>query len=122
MVSTMTRIRTSLAVGTAIGTVGAALLMSPRAPALAPIATAADDGMAVSARLVSHQILAGTHEQNLAVTLTAPDPGVDLTVGRPAVSLAIVIDRSGSMRGAAIDNAKAAALSMLRQLDARDAF
>jgi Ca-activated chloride channel family protein len=33
-----------------------------------------------------------------------------------------VIDRSGSMRGAAIENAKAAALSMLRQLDGRDSF
>lgn len=42
--------------------------------------------------------------------------------GRPPLSLAIVIDRSGSMSGAPIENAKAAALSMLRQLDRGDAF
>src|SRR5262245_2562215 len=89
MVSTMARIRTSIALGTALGTVGAALLMSPRTPGKTQNATAADDGMSVSARLVTHQILAGTHEQNLAVTLTAASPVVDLTVGRPPVSLAI---------------------------------
>lgn len=123
MVSIVSRIRTSLAVGAALGTVFAALLMSPRNASLAPsIAPAADDGMAISARLVTSRILAGAQEQNLAVTITAPSPPRDLTIARPPLSLAIVIDRSGSMHGPAIENAKAAALSVLRQLDSRDAF
>lgn len=45
-----------------------------------------------------------------------------MLAGRPPLSLAIVIDRSGSMNGPPIENAKAAALSVLRQLDNRDAF
>jgi Ca-activated chloride channel homolog len=123
MVSTVSQIRTSLVVGAAIGTVIAALLMSPRTATQPPsLPDSADDGMVVSARLVSNRILAGAQEQNLAVTITAPNPVADPSVGRPALSLAIVIDRSGSMHGAPIENAKAAALSVLRQLDSRDAF
>jgi Ca-activated chloride channel family protein len=123
MVSIVSRIRTSLAVGAALGTVFAALLMSPRSASLAPsIAPGADDGMVISVRLVTSRILPGTQEQNLAVTITAPSPPRDVTIARPPLSLAIVIDRSGSMHGAAIENAKAAALSVLRQLDSRDAF
>jgi Ca-activated chloride channel family protein len=78
--------------------------------------------MVVSAGLVTRRILVGAQQQNLAVTLTAPNPLSDVSVARPPLSLAIVIDRSGSMHGAPIENAKAAALSMLRQLAARDAF
>jgi len=78
--------------------------------------------MALSARLVTSRILPGAQEQNLAVTIAAPSPVNDGTPGRPALSLAIVIDRSGSMHGAPIANAKAAALSVLGQLDPRDAF
>jgi len=81
----------------------------------------ADDGMALSARLVNQRILPGAQEHNLAVTLTAPT-ATDIAMGRPSLSLAIVIDRSGSMHGAPIQNAKEAALSVLRQLDERDAF
>ena len=75
----------------------------------------------MSARLVTQRILPGAQQQNLAVTITAASPSTD-PPGRPPLSLAIVIDRSGSMNGAPIENAKAAALSMLRQLDDRDAF
>jgi len=78
--------------------------------------------MALSARLVSSRIVAGTQRQNLAVTITAPSAPPDATAGRPPLSLAIVIDRSGSMHGPPIEDAKAAALSVLRQLDRRDAF
>jgi Ca-activated chloride channel family protein len=77
--------------------------------------------MSVSARLGTRRILPGAQLQNLAITITTPN-AVDLTPGRPPLSLAIVIDRSGSMHGAPIANARAAALSMLRQLDRRDAF
>jgi len=114
-------IRTSLVLGAAIGTVIAAWMMSPRRSAPLLTETIADDGMIVSARLVTGRILPGTLEHNLAVTIAAP-PESEVAMGRPPLSLAIVIDRSGSMNGAPIENARAAALSMLRQLDARDAF
>ena len=123
MASTMSRIRTSLAFGAALGTVIAALLMSPRGTSVqSSIPSTATDGMVLSARLVTSRILLGQQEKNLAVTLTAPASMADMTVERPSLSLAIVIDRSGSMHGPPIENAKAAALSVLRQLDSRDAF
>ncbi|TMQ02523.1 MAG: VWA domain-containing protein [Deltaproteobacteria bacterium] len=117
MVATATRIRTSFVLGAAAGTVIAALAMTPRGAAFrpSPEETSAD-GMVVSARFPTRRILPGVQDQNLAVTITAP-PAADLSLG-----LAIVIDRSGSMHGPPIENAKAAALSMLRQLDGRDAF
>jgi Ca-activated chloride channel family protein len=122
MVATVTRIRTSLVLGAATGTVIAALAMSPRGAAFRPSPdTASADGLTVSARFPTHRIFPGPQDQNLAVTITAP-PAADLSLGRPPLSLAIVIDRSGSMHGPPIENAKAAALSMLRQLDDRDAF
>jgi Ca-activated chloride channel family protein len=123
MVSTAVRIRTSLVLGGATGVVIAAMVMPPRGAAFRPSAetTSYTDGLAVSARLVTQRILPGAQQQNLAVTITAPSPSAD-PPRRPPLSLAIVIDRSGSMNGAPIENAKAAALSMLRQLDDRDAF
>jgi Ca-activated chloride channel family protein len=78
--------------------------------------------MVVSARLVTSRISAQAQDQSLAVTITAPDRMPDGLAARPALSLAIVIDRSGSMHGAPIENARAAAVSVLRQLDSRDAF
>jgi Ca-activated chloride channel homolog len=124
MASTAARIRTSLVLGGAAGVVIAAVVMAPRGAAFRPSAesTSYADGLSVSARLVTQRILPGPQQQNLAVTITAARPPADLSSGRPPLSLAIVIDRSGSMHGAPIENAKAAALSMLRQLDDRDAF
>jgi len=78
--------------------------------------------MLLNARLVTSRILEGHQEQNFSVTMTAPNLSIDGTIRRPPLSLAIVIDRSGSMHGPPIENAKAAALSVVRQLDSRDAF
>jgi Ca-activated chloride channel family protein len=124
MVSTVTRIRTSLVIGTAVGTVIAAVWMSPRGAAFrsSDEPTANSDGLQISARLATTRILPGAQSQNLAVTITAPSTPEDVTLARPPLSLAIVIDRSGSMHGAPIDNARAAALSVLRQLEPHDAF
>jgi Ca-activated chloride channel homolog len=123
MVSTASRIRTSLAVGTAAGTVIAALWMTPRGAAIRsatePVEIA--DGLQISARLPTSRILPGAQQQSIAVTITAPR-GPEIAADRPPLSLAIVIDRSGSMHGAPIENARASALSVLRQLDPRDAF
>src|SRR5689334_13370776 len=124
MVSTAARIRTSLVVGAALGTIVAAVAMSPQGVPYRPSdgTVSSTDGMQLSARFATQRILPGAQQQNVAVAITAPNPPTDLTPGRAALSLAIVIDRSGSMHGPPIANAKAAALSMLRQLDGRDAF
>jgi Ca-activated chloride channel homolog len=119
---TFTIIHTSLAIGTAIGTITAALWMSPSAPTRISQNHRTDDELSVSAHLMSRKILLGAREQRLAVSITSPDHGVGLTVGRPVLALAIVIDRSSSMRGAPMENARAAARSVLRQLDGRDEF
>src|SRR5215208_4462907 len=102
--SLTSRLRTSLVVGASAGTLIAAWMMSPR-HVEQRTETAADDGMVISARLVNARILPGTQEHNLAVTLTAP-AATGLATGRPPLSLAIVIDRSGSMHGPPIRNAR----------------
>lgn len=124
MVSIATRIRTSLVLGAAVGTLIAAGVMPPRGAAFRPseVTPQSADGVEVSARLVTRQVLPGAQAQNLAVTITGPTSPIDRSLGRPPLALAIVIDRSGSMHGPPIENAKAAALSMIRQLDGRDAF
>ena len=119
MVLTAHHIRTSLAVLGAGAAVVAALLLSPRtqAPPPIPIVDGGEDGMVISARLTSSQIQRG--EQTLAVSITMP-PGP--LVARPPLSLAVVLDRSGSMNGEPIRNAKAAASQLIEQLDPADAF
>lgn len=76
--------------------------------------------MVVRARFVASRLLPVAQTQNLAVTIAAP-PGAAM-LPRSPVSLAIVIDRSGSMHGAPIENARTAALTALRQLAPDDAF
>jgi Ca-activated chloride channel homolog len=109
------QIRTSIAIAAAGATVAAVLLLSPRTsdPPCAPGATSS----ILSARLTSSEIVSS--EQDIAVTITMPGAR---TQSRPPLSLAIVIDRSGSMEGEPLANAKAAAANLVAQLDERDAF
>lgn len=116
MVAPAASMKTCLALGTAGATVVAALLLHPFAP---PIAAPNDDGMLLAARLTSTRILRGAADQNLAVTITAP---TGQARSRPPLSLAVVIDRSGSMDGEPMANAKAAAARLVDKLDASDAF
>ncbi|NCC51771.1 MAG: VWA domain-containing protein [Spartobacteria bacterium] len=62
----------------------------------------------------------GTQTAVMKITLDAiAPPRADV---RPPVNLAIVMDRSGSMSGQKIENAKEAAIAALRRLGARDYF
>lgn len=96
--------------------VGAALLTPQRLPRRLLEATGE---IGLTARLVSDRITAGTTEQDIAVTITAPQAARH---ARPPVSLAVVIDRSGSMTGEPIETAKAAARELIDELAPGDAF
>jgi len=115
MFVTYQQVRTSLAISAAGATIVAALLLSPRSEPLTVVCDATSD--ILTARLTSGEIVGS--EQDIAVTITMPGAR---TTSRPPLSLAIVIDRSGSMEGEPLRNAKAAAANLVAQLDERDAF
>jgi Ca-activated chloride channel homolog len=122
MVSSAHRVRTPLLLGAAGATILAALFLHARPTTILVDETTDDPGMKLGARLVATRILGDAHEENLAVTITAPPHAG----GRPPVSLAIVIDRSPSMRdsesGTPFANAKAAAARLVDKLADGDAF
>lgn len=109
-------IRTSVAIAAASATVIAALLLHPR-KASGPAPSLVHSELALSARLVADRVVAG--EQDLVVTIQAPAAHAP---ARPPLSVAVVIDRSGSMSGEPLTNAKAAADRLVDMLDERDAF
>ena len=75
-----------------------------------------EHGEILRASLTSGAVLAGP--QDIAVTIHMPGGPVE----RPPLSLAIVLDRSGSMHGQPLENAKAAATTLVRSLATGDAF
>lgn len=108
--------RTWVVLGSAVASILTALLLTP-APRRAPVL--GDDGMMLTARLTSSHVLRGAHDQHLVVSITAPEGQAN---ARPPLSLAVVIDRSGSMTGEPMQNAKAAAARLVSQLAEGDAF
>ncbi len=110
------QVRTSLVLGAASATVIAALLLHPgRTRCVEQPLTESE--LSLTARLVSDKVVAG--EQDLVVTIKAPDVHV---ANRPPLSLAVVIDRSGSMSGEPLGNARAAAHKLVDSLADSDAF
>lgn len=74
----------------------------------------------LSAALESSHVLRGRSDTHLAVTVTAPaDPDA---AERPRVAVAVVLDRSGSMHGEKLAQAKRAAIELVSALAPRDRF
>lgn len=115
------RVRTSFVLGAAGATLVAAMLLTARTPSSAPpaVSSTGDDGVALKASLTTSRILGGAHDHNLAVSIRVP---AGTRQARPPLSVAVVIDRSGSMHGAPMENAKDAASKLIGQLGPDDAF
>jgi Ca-activated chloride channel family protein len=111
------RTRTSLVLGAAGTSLIAAWLLTPSNSAPREVASVSSN--VITAKLASTKLLATTQEQDIAVTITMPKGRMQ---ARPPLSLAIVIDRSGSMEGEPLVNAKAAAAKLVDGLAAGDAF
>jgi Ca-activated chloride channel family protein len=79
--------------------------------------TASNNGSWVGASAESEMLLAGTSETLLGVWVDVPNakPAV-----RPPMDVAIVVDTSGSMAGAKIESARAAARAMVQNLQDGD--
>jgi Ca-activated chloride channel homolog len=77
----------------------------------------------LKAQLVQDKILQGSDGRvNLALTLQAPDrPDSEMSAPRN-VDMVIVLDRSGSMNGLKISDARKAVLNLLSSLSAEDRF
>jgi len=115
------RSKTAVILLLAATAVAGAALLTPRRGAPASLVDAvAPDAVSVSARATSSHVLRGTSETHIAITLRAPD--LAHRGARPPAALAIVIDRSGSMTGAPLAHAKAAAQRLIDQLEAYDRF
>jgi len=66
-------------------------------------------------------LLAGKENTiDVLVSIEAPDAPVDLQKNRPALNLALVVDRSGSMAGAPLAEAKRCAAHVVERLSAQD--
>jgi Ca-activated chloride channel homolog len=121
------RRRTLALVATSAAVAGAAALLTVRAPAGGVLAGDCDGeaiervaGMQLAVRARTCAILRGATETHVAVEITAPD--TRRTTTREPVALALVLDRSGSMVGQPLRDAKAAALRALDALEPGDVF
>lgn len=99
------------------------VLFTRGAPAVEPVKAGPiqdNSGLLLQTRLQSSHVLRGVSETHMAVTIQAPF--ADDARVRPPVNLAIVIDRSGSMAGDKLRDAKDAARQLVSQLRTTDRF
>ncbi|MBL4632592.1 MAG: VWA domain-containing protein [Kofleriaceae bacterium] len=75
--------------------------------------------ISLHSQLASEHVLQGSHDSYLAVTLRAP---AHVGQFRPDVDIAVVIDRSGSMDGEKLAQAKLAARQLITNLHQNDRF
>ncbi len=79
--------------------------------------------LTLSGRLVQNKILQGSEGRvNLALTLQASDSYAATDAEPRNVDMVIVLDRSGSMQGRKIEDARQAVLKLLTSLSAKDRF
>ena len=71
---------------------------------------------------LDRKILPAGQAETAIIKLSLQVPEVPKDIERPPVNLALVLDRSGSMSGQKIANARKAAKAALRRLDSRDLF
>jgi Ca-activated chloride channel family protein len=110
------RRRTSAILLLAAGVAAGAALLTPRGAARLEDPPPASS--VLGARATSSHVLRGVSDTHIAVTVRAPE----LTEARerPPVSVSIVIDRSGSMEGKPLADAKSAARHLVELLGPRD--
>jgi Ca-activated chloride channel family protein len=72
--------------------------------------------------LLDVNVVAHEAEDEVAVLLELEAPAAVAGAARPQASLQVVLDRSGSMRGAPLDGAKRALVALVRRLDPTDNF
>ncbi len=118
-VTRFARTKTALVLAAAGGVVLAAALLGGRRarPDEAPVIDAS--GVSLTAHATSGSILRGVSDTHLAITIRAPE---GRRTARPPVSVAVVLDVSGSMSGEKIEHAKAAARHMIDELGDGDRF
>ena len=115
MVAIASRARTAVAIAAAGAAIAGGLLLKQRKPSCAVDPEVHSD--ILHAALTSASIQPG--DQDIAVTITMPKAA---ELRRPNIALAVVLDRSGSMHGEPLENAKAAASALVTSLADEDAF
>ncbi len=107
-----------------IGAISAALVLLDNRRSIMANAypeTRSDDVIGVATRLVQDKILVGSDGRfSMALDLTAAEIRRPVDRTRQNVDLVVVLDRSGSMAGQKIDDARQAIIQMLRRLSPED--
>ena len=114
MVAIASRARTAVAIAAAGTAIVAGLFLRQRTPSCSLPSETSD---ILTAQLTSQKVIAG--DQDIAVTIRMPKAA---ELRRPPLSLVVVLDRSGSMHGEPLENAKRAATALVDRLSSDDAF
>lgn len=114
MIAIASRARTVVAIAAAGSAIVAGLFLKQRTPSCSLPSETSD---ILTAQLTSTKVIAG--DQDIAVTIRMPKAA---ELQRPPLSLVVVLDRSGSMHGEPLENAKSAASALVDRLSSNDAF